>query len=98
MRNDRKLLPAAIDEILRIHAPLIMNRRVTTRDTELGGYRLPAGTRIAALRPSANRDESISGDPDEFRWGRDPAVQLPYGAGIHVGPGAPVARRGFVPA
>lgn len=92
MRDDRKLLPAAIDEILRIHAPLIMNRRVTTRDTELGGYRLPAGTRIAALWASANRDESIFGDSDEFRWDRDPALNLLYGAGIHVCPGAPLAR------
>jgi len=92
LRGDPTLLPAAIDEILRIHAPLIMNRRVTTREVELGGHRLPSGTRIAALWASANRDETVFGDPDEFRLDRDPGQNLLYGAGVHVCPGAPLAR------
>ena len=37
LRKQPSLLPAAIDEILRIHAPLIANRRVTTRAVEIGG-------------------------------------------------------------
>jgi cytochrome P450 len=41
---------------------------------------------------SANRDEAVFGDPDEFRLDRDPALNLLYGAGIHVCPGAPLAR------
>lgn len=92
LRGAPELLPVAIDEILRIHAPLIMNRRVATRATELGGHALPAGTRIAALWASANRDESVFGDPDEFRLDRDPALNLLYGAGVHICPGAPLAR------
>ena len=40
LRGDQSLLPAAIDEILRIHAPLISNRRITTRPTEVGGRQL----------------------------------------------------------
>lgn len=92
LREDPSKLSAAIDEILRIHAPLIMNRRVTTREVELGGHRLPAGTRIAALWASANRDEAVFGDPDEFRLDRDPSLNLLYGAGVHVCPGAPLAR------
>ena len=92
LREQPEHLPTAIDEILRIHAPLIMNRRVTTREVELGGYLLPAGTRIAALWASANRDESVFGDPDEFRLDRDPKLNLLYGAGVHVCPGAPLAR------
>ena len=92
LRNDLSVLPAAIDEILRIHAPLIMNRRVTTQAVELGGHRLPKGTRVAALWASANRDETVFGDPDEFRLDRDPRLNLLYGAGIHVCPGAPLAR------
>ena len=92
LRDEPDLLPAAIDEILRIHAPLIMNRRVTTRDVDLAGHTLPAGTRIAVLWASANRDEAVFGDPDEFRLDRDPELNLLYGAGIHVCPGAPLAR------
>lgn len=59
---------------------------------ELGGRHLPAGTRLAVLWASANRDERVFGDPDEFRLDRDPALNLLYGAGVHVCPGAPLAR------
>lgn len=92
LRENGSLLDAAIDEILRMHAPLIANRRITTRPVEIGGRQLPAGERITLIWASANRDEAVFGDPDEFRLDRDPANSLLYGAGIHVCPGAPLAR------
>lgn len=92
LRSQPGLIPAANDEILRLHAPLIMNRRVTTRDVELDGRTLAAGARIAVVWASANRDETVFGDPNEFRLDRDPGLNLLYGAGIHVCPGAPLAR------
>lgn len=92
LRKQPDLLPAAIDEILRIQAPLIANRRITTRPVELGGQKLGASARITIIWASANRDEAVFGDPDEFRLDRDPALNLLYGAGIHVCPGAPLAR------
>ena len=92
LRADHSLLPAAIDEILRIHAPLISNRRVTQREVQVGGRRLPAGERLTVLWASANRDEEVFGDPDEFRLDRAPEDNLLYGAGVHVCPGAPLAR------
>ena len=92
LRQQPALLPAAIDEILRIHAPLIANRRVTTRPVEIGGRALAAGERITVIWASANRDEAVFGNPDAFRLDRDPAHNLLYGAGIHVCPGAPLAR------
>ena len=92
LREQPALLPAAIDEVLRIHAPLVMNRRVTTREVTLGERTLAAGTRLALIWASANRDEAVFGDPDEFRLDREPQLNLLYGAGIHVCPGAPLAR------
>jgi len=92
LREQPALLPAAIDEILRIHAPLVMNRRVTTREVTLGERTLAAGTRLALIWASANRDEAVFGDPDAFRLDREPQLNLLYGAGIHVCPGAPLAR------
>ncbi|NHW01404.1 cytochrome P450 [Stutzerimonas degradans] len=92
LREQPALLPAAIDEILRIHAPLVMNRRVTTKEVTLGGRTLAAGTRLALIWASANRDEAVFGDPEEFRLDREPQLNLLYGAGIHVCPGAPLAR------
>jgi len=92
LREQPALLPAAIDEILRIHAPLVMNRRVTTKEVTLGERTLAAGTRLALIWASANRDEAVFGDPEEFRLDREPQLNLLYGAGIHVCPGAPLAR------
>jgi cytochrome P450 len=85
-------LPAAIEEILRMDPPLIANRRVVRRATELGGRALAAGDKLSLIWASANRDEAVFGDPDEFRPGRDPQASLLWGAGIHVCPGAPLAR------
>jgi len=92
IRMHPDLLPKAIDEILRIHAPVIANRRVTTRPVNIGGSSIAAGERITLFWASGNRDEAVFGDPDEFRLDRDPASNLLYGAGIHVCPGAPLAR------
>lgn len=92
LREQPSSLPTAIDEILRIHGPLISSRRITTRPVEIGGRQLPAGERISLIWASANRDEAVFGDPDEFRLDREPSENLLYGAGIHDCPGAPLAR------
>jgi cytochrome P450 len=92
LRNEPAGLPAAIDEILRIDAPLIANRRVVRQPVEIGGTRFAPGDRLSLMWASANRDEAVFGDPDEFRPGRDPSQNLLFGAGIHVCPGASLAR------
>lgn len=92
LREHRSSLPAAIDEILRIHAPLISSRRITAKPVEIGGRTLQAGERVTLDWVSANRDKTVFGDPDEFRLDREPSENLLYGAGIHACPGAPLAR------
>jgi cytochrome P450 len=92
LRGRPDLLDAAIDELLRSDAPLIANRRVTTRAVELGGREIGAGERLTLIWASANRDETVFGDPDALRLDREPGLNLLYGAGIHACPGAPLAR------
>jgi cytochrome P450 len=92
LRRSPEELPAAIDEILRIHAPLLTNRRVTTTAVELSGRTIPAGERITVMWSSANRDEAVFGNPDEYRPHENAAANLLYGRGIHDCPGAPLAR------
>lgn len=92
LRDDTDLLPAAIDEILRLDAPLMSNRRVATCPVEIGGRRLEAGERLTILWGAANRDEAVFDKPETFRLDRNPEDNLLYGAGIHVCPGAPLAR------
>ncbi|MGM0449976.1 MAG: cytochrome P450 [Pseudomonadota bacterium] len=82
----------AIDELLRRDAPLMSNRRVTTCPVTLGGRRIEAGERLTILWASANRDEAVFGEPDAIDPGSNATSNLLYGAGIHVYPGAPLAK------
>ncbi len=92
LRSDPSLLPPAIDEILRIHGPLVASRRIAKCPVEINNCKIEAGERISLNWVSANRDGNVFEDPEEFRFDRDPSMNLLYGAGIHVCPGAPLAR------
>src|ERR1700740_2309203 len=56
--RDRSLIPAAIEEGLRVETPLTMVMRTTTEDVEMGGKTIPANAQIDMCMGSANRDES----------------------------------------
>ncbi|HTN34549.1 MAG TPA: cytochrome P450, partial [Marinobacter sp.] len=58
----------------------------------LGERNIPAGERITILWASANRDEKVFGDPDKYCPHANADKNLLYGAGIHICPGAPLAR------
>lgn len=91
-RREPTALPAAIDEILRLDGPLASNRRVTTCPVTIAGRAIGAGERISINWIAANRDGRAMDDPDSFQLDRDPTTNLLYGAGIHVCPGAGLAR------
>lgn len=92
LRMQPALRPDAIEEILRLYGPLLANRRVTTRAVEIGGRTINAGERISLNWVAANRDGHVFTDPQSFRLDREASANLLYGAGIHVCPGAPLAR------
>ncbi len=92
LRAQPNLIPAAVEEILRIRGPLVSNRRVATRPVEIGGRKIKAGERITLMWISANRDENVFEEPDTFRLERNQTKNLLWGAGIHVCPGAPLAK------
>ena len=92
VREHPEKLPEAIEEILRIHGPLVTNRRKTTCPVQIGDKQIGEGEVLSLFWVSANRDEAVFEDPDSFRWGRDHSKNLLYGAGIHWCPGAPLAR------
>lgn len=93
LRHNPQMRAAAVEEILRIEGPLHTNRRICTREVDIGGQTLPAGERITVLWTSANRDETVFGrDPGRFNLNRNPEDNLLYGKGIHACPGAPLAR------
>jgi cytochrome P450 len=84
-------LAAAMDEMLRIDDPFLVNRRVTRVATQVAGFALKPGTRIYLNWTSANRDQTVFGDPDAYRPEENAPHNLVYGTGIHACPGRPLA-------
>lgn len=77
----------AIEEILRIDDPFVSNRRITTRDTTIGGVRVEAGTRVHLNWTAANRDPEVFTEPDAFNPSQHQADNLVFGVGPHLCPG-----------
>ncbi|GLZ27952.1 cytochrome P450 [Lentzea sp. NBRC 105346] len=91
VRADRSLVPAVIEESLRLFPPISKVGRRTTREVELGGATIPAGQILMTWIASANRDGSVFPEPDRFVLGRENR-HLAFGHGIHFCLGAPLAR------
>jgi cytochrome P450 len=93
VRADRSRLSIAIEESLRLSPPILFLARGCVRDTEIGGCPVQHGERVIVGAASANRDERVFVDPDEFRLERTNAEQhMTFGYGAHVCPGATLAR------
>ncbi len=73
----------AMDELLRLEAPIPFTARVTVREAELPGGRVPAGQRVLAVLAAANRDPAVFADPDALVWDRSPNPHLAFGGGPH---------------
>jgi len=89
--DDPRLLPSAVEEMVRIVSPVHSFTRTILCDTELGGKRLRAGQKVLLLYPSANRDAAEFPEPDRFRVDRNPH-HLGFGVGSHFCLGANLAR------
>jgi cytochrome P450 len=90
--EDPSLIPNAADELARFEPPPLQSCRYVTRDVELHGQTVPAGSRMALLIASANRDESRFDDPDTFDVGRDLKQIYTFGFGAHFCLGRNLAR------
>lgn len=85
--GDAAGVEAAVEEILRIDDPFVSNRRVATREVELGGERIPEGGRLLLNWTAANRDPLVFGDPDRYDPAGNAPANLVFGVGPHVCPG-----------
>ena len=93
IRDDPGLIPAVVEEALRLSSPTQGLFRITTCDTEVGGVAIPKGATIWVIFGSANRDVDTFDDAEEFDPTRDNARQhLALGKGTHFCIGAPLAR------
>ena len=90
---DPRLIPAALDELLRYEPPGPHIARYCTRDTEIAGGVVPAGSAILLVTASANRDPRVFDQPDVFNIHRNAAAHLTFGHGIHTCIGSVLARK-----
>lgn len=93
IRNNISLVPAAIEEYLRLFTPYRGFARTPKKDVVIGGRTIKKDEPIAVVFSSANRDESIFPEPDQFIINR-PNIKkhIAFGVGPHSCPGAPLAR------
>jgi cytochrome P450 len=90
---DRGLVPAAIEESLRLEPAAAVVDRYATRDTQLGGARIRAGDQVTVSLAGANRDPAAFPDPDTFQIRRpDAGRHLAFAHGPHFCLGAHLAR------
>lgn len=91
--DDNRELSRFVEELLRLKPPVRALFRVTTREVELGGVKLPRGANVAIMFASANDDETVFSCPREFDPSRpNVARHLAFGGGIHLCAGISLAR------
>jgi cytochrome P450 len=93
LREDRQLIPGAVEEMLRWTTPVISFMRTATSSTTIRGQAIVEGDPVLLVYASANRDEEVFGnDADQFRIDRHPNPQVSFGFGPHFCLGAALAR------
>jgi cytochrome P450 len=87
LRADPSLIPAAIEEFLRLYTPYRGFARTAVCDVEMGGRTIPANEAIALVYASANRDEEVFPQGDTFILDRPNIAQhLAFGRGRTIAP------------
>ncbi len=89
---DRALIPAIIEETLRWETSVTMVSRVATREAEVAGCPITAGSPVGVLTGSANRDELRWNDAGEWQPDRPTQHHLAFGTGPHQCLGMHLAR------
>ena len=93
LRDDPSLIPALLEETLRLEGSTKQLSRLARRDTRIGDLPVKAGTKVLIGLPGPNRDPRRWENPQEFQLNR-PKIRehLAFGRGKHVCAGAPLAR------
>ncbi|MGC1510735.1 cytochrome P450 [Ketobacter sp. MCCC 1A13808] len=93
IRNDRSLIPAFIEEVVRYEGPVKCAHRLAVKTTTVAGVEIKAGTHVALLYGACNRDPREFEAPTELRLDRPNARKhLGFGRGVHTCAGMPLAK------
>ena len=92
LADDPSLIPQAFEEMMRCGPPTHSSERVTTKEVELHGVKIPTGTLIYLMWGAASLDERKFDNPDRFDIHRQGGHHLALGWGHHLCIGAALAR------
>ncbi len=92
LRRQPELIPAAVEELLRLEPPFIAIGRTATCDAEIGGHPIKEGEKVLIYWASANRDEREFASAETFDAERRTNRHLAFGAGPHRCAGSNIAR------
>ena len=93
VREDRSLIPALLEEVLRLEGSTKATFRLAKRKTRIGDFEVPAGKSVIVALSAANRDPARWDNPNEFRLNRERVKEhLAFGRGAHTCIGNPLAR------
>ena len=93
LQEDRSLIPAAFEEVLRFEGPVGYLIRYSMRDIEIHGRTIPKNVPVMLVTGAATRDERAFPDPDTFDIRRKlGGFNLGFGYGAHSCLGAALAR------
>lgn len=91
--DEPKLIPNAVEELLRYRPSVVAWRRKALKSAEIAGTVVPKNARLLLFLASANRDESVFENPEELDLRRDNSrSHISFGYGAHFCLGAPLAR------
>jgi cytochrome P450 len=94
LRDDYTLIPAFIEELLRLEHPAPVGPRITLSEVELGGLTIPEGTLVNVCPGAANRDPRRFPTPDGFNLeAADRTSHWTFGGGVHRCLGSHLAKR-----
>lgn len=93
LRQDPGMTESAIEEVLRYDSIVQLLGRVSKQEVSLRGKVIPADSTMTLVIASANRDEEIFSNPDEFLIARKPNRHLSFGSGVHYCLGDWLGRR-----
>lgn len=94
MADMDRVMPTAVEEIVRYASPVVWMRRTLTQDHVLSGHQFREGEKVIMFYGSANRDDAVFAEPDVFDVLRDPNPHVGFGGpGPHFCLGAHLARR-----
>ena len=83
----------AFEEGVRWVAPIQASSRRALEDVEIRGCLIPAGDTVMTIQASANRDEELFEDGENYHVFRDKNAHQGFGSGPHHCAGAHIARR-----